>query len=432
MKKYHFSRDIRQKLEYLYALDGKGIKPGLSRVQAFLDRIGNPHEKLTAIHVAGTNGKGSTCAIIASVLQAAGYNVGLYTSPHLVRFNERIRVNGKKISDAEIAGFLDGKHNIIEELDTSFFETTTAMAFDYFVRKKVDIAVLETGLGGRLDATNVITPLVSVITAIGKDHEKFLGNTIEKIALEKAGIIKPGVPVISARQAPVVLEILKKEALSKNCPFIYSPDMCRIQVNHRCFDRQELSISVKDESVHQLKFALLGDHQLVNLETAITVLRQIQQFKVNFDSMVRGIAATRWHGRLELLSGSPVIYYDVGHNEHGIRQVVRTLQQIFPEDKFRLLIALGGKKKVDSLGQILADLTDRVYVSEIPNGKSFPARELANRLARGLSEAEITVEPNISKALTHCVQTLKSEEHLLILGSHYIAPAIYDFFKINV
>jgi len=127
-----------------------------------------------------------------------------------------------------------------------------------------------------------------------------------------------------------------------------------------------------------------------------------------------------------------VIYYDVGHNEHGIRQVVRTLKQIFPEDKFRLLIALGGKKKVDSLGQILADLTDRVYVSEIPNGKSFPARELANRLARGLSEAEITVEPNISKALTHCVQTLKSEEHLLILGSHYIAPAIYDFFKINV
>ncbi|MBU4443533.1 bifunctional folylpolyglutamate synthase/dihydrofolate synthase, partial [bacterium] len=177
---------IHQDLQYLYALDEKGIKPGLKRVLLFLDRIGNPQKKIRTIHVAGTNGKGSICAIIASILQAAGYKVGLYTSPHLIRFNERIRVDNEKISDKEIVSFLHNHRSLVDEIDTTFFETTTAMAFDHFRRRKVDIAVLETGLGGQFDATNVVTPLLSVITPIGKDHEEFLGNTLAKITREKA------------------------------------------------------------------------------------------------------------------------------------------------------------------------------------------------------------------------------------------------------
>lgn len=424
--------DIQDRLNYLYALDGKGIKPGLSRVCAFLDQIGKPHKKLKTIHVAGTNGKGSTCALIASVLQAAGYSVGLYTSPHLVRFNERIRINGRMISDAEIVAFLDEKQAIIDKLDTTFFETTTSMAFDYFVKNKVDIVVLEAGLGGRLDATNVVTPVISVITAIGKDHEEFLGHTLEKITKEKAGIMKSGVPAISAKQKSVSKAILQDEAQRKNCPFIYSPDYCQIRSLGHNFNRQTVSITSRGFQAEELDFPFLGDHQLFNLSTAITVLDNLKCRAVNLESIINGISSTKWHGRLEMLSSEPYIYYDVGHNEHGIRQVARTLAKLFPGEKIKVLLALGRSKKVRSLGRILSEITDEIYVSEIPNGKSFSAAVLAETLQSSAGGVKITVEPNLEKALGNIVQTLHKDDRLLILGSHYFAAIIYDFFKIIV
>ncbi|MBN2601986.1 MAG: bifunctional folylpolyglutamate synthase/dihydrofolate synthase [Candidatus Marinimicrobia bacterium] len=423
---------LQPKLDYLYALDGKGIKPGLKRILEFLNRIGNPQKQLNAIHVAGTNGKGSTCAMLSSVLRATGLKVGLYTSPHLVHFNERIRINGNKISDAEIIGFLDKYQTVIENVDSTFFETTTALAFDYFQKNAVDIAILETGLGGRFDATNVVTPLLSIITPIGKDHEIFLGNTLAKIALEKAGIIKPGIPVISAKQRPQLRQILENEAQKNCCPFVYAPDCCQITIRKQFDDRQ--SITIKSDKFHfdELIFPLIGDHQLVNLKTVIAALNNLHMLKITPYAVESGIASTCWHGRLERLSRNPLVYYDVGHNLHGIRQIAQTLEKTFPGKKFKLLIAMGQYKNIDSLGKLLSKIIDEVFVSEIPGGQSIPAITLAAIVKRDLPAVTINIEPDLNLSLRRIMTSFGATDRLLILGSHYFAPVIYDFFKINV
>ena len=208
--------EIHVILKELYGLQRLGIKVGLEHTEELLDKIGNPHLHLKFIHIAGTNGKGSTCAIINSILRECGLVVGLYTSPHLVRFNERIQVNGEQISDADIALFMKNNYNEIKNIETTFFETTTAMAFDYFYRNSVDIAIIETGLGGRLDSTNVISPEVCGISSISLDHIDILGNTIQKIAKEKAGIIKENTPVVTIEQSKTIMDIINKRAEQKN------------------------------------------------------------------------------------------------------------------------------------------------------------------------------------------------------------------------
>jgi len=423
---------LRQKLDYLYALDGKGIKPGLKRIFEFLDRIGNPQKQLTTIHVAGTNGKGSTCAMLASVLSAAGLKVGLYTSPHLVHFNERIRINGKKISDAEIVEFLDKYQPVIEDIDSTFFETTTALAFEYFYKNTVDIAILETGLGGRFDATNIVTPILSVITPIGKDHEEYLGNTLAKIAMEKAGIIKPGIPVISAKQRPQLRQILESEAQKNRSPFVYAPDFCQITVRKQSCDQQCVAVESDKFHFNELNFPFIGDHQLENLKTVMVVLNNLHLPRITPAAVENGIASTRWHGRLERLSWNPLVYYDVGHNLHGIRQIAQTLEKTFPGKKFKLLIAMGCHKKTETLGKVLLKIIDEVVVSEIPGGKSIPAITLAAIIKRDLPNVNIIIESDLGRSLQDIMMTIGVDDHLLILGSHYFAPVIYDFFKINV
>jgi len=423
---------INQDLQYLYALDGKGIKPGLERVLVFLDRIGNPEKKIRTIHVAGTNGKGSTCAIIASILQAAGYKVGLYTSPHLIRFNERIRVDNEKISNKEIVNFIHNHRPLIDEIDTTFFETTTAIAFDYFRRRKVDIAVIETGLGGRFDATNIVTPLLSVITPIGKDHEEFLGNTLAKITREKAGIIKTGVPCLAAKQGPGVKHILKNNAIGKSAFFHYAPDLCRVSGVDRQLDRQEVNIKCDGLRLNGVTLPLIGDHQVSNLQTAVSAVRLIPGFKISPEAIQKGIKATRWHGRLEILSKQPLVLYDVGHNLHGIRRVISTLEKVMPARKIKILLTLGHRKTINSLGRILERRADFIYISEIPNGKSVPATKLAKELEKLFLPDNIVVNKCFKDFLPEVVNSLSASDNLLILGSHYIAPVVYKFFKINV
>lgn len=424
--------NFQQQLEYLYNLDGRGIKPGLRRILEFLDRIGNPQSTLTTIHVAGTNGKGSTCAMLAAILQAAGLQVGLYTSPHLVRFNERIRINQEKISDGEIVAFLNKHRSLIDELDTTFFETTTAMALAYFASRAVDVAILETGLGGRYDATNVTTPIMSVITPIGKDHEEFLGKTLAGIALEKAGIIKPGVPVVCAGQKPHIRQILTREAAKKKAPLFYAPEIGHIKVTARYLDRQILWINSDKYPLDRLEFPFLGDHQIGNLMTVLAAVNKLTVFPVSGAAVASGLSTARWSGRLELLSREPLIYYDVGHNVHGIRQVVFTLKRSFPAEKFKLLIALGAPKKVGHLGKILRNIAGAVYVSEIPGKKSIPATDLATALKRDLPQVPVTVDADFSRIFRHLMGSLRAGDRLIILGSHYFSSVIYDFFKINV
>ncbi len=423
---------IQEDLAYLYALNSKGIKPGLKQVEAFLDRLGNPQQGLRAIHVAGTNGKGSTCAILASVLRSAGYSVGLYTSPHLITFNERIRVNDEKISDAEIARFIHKYRPVIEEIDPTFFEVTTAMAFEYFIRKKVDLAVLETGLGGRLDATNVLHPLMTIITPIGKDHQEFLGKHLAQIAREKSGIAKASVPCLVAAQSPYVRGILRKDIEQRSAYYHYAPQLCRVTIENQFLEGQIVNIQSGDWQLNQVWLNLTGDYQIINLQTAIAGLRLLNKIMLTPGQVRQGVERTTWHGRLEILSRQPLILYDVGHNLHGISYVVNSLQKILPDRKFQIILTLGEKKRVTTLGQILKRVADRLYISEIPNGKSAPADSVAREVRHQFPAKNVIVEPSLTKMLMKVVQSLSSDDNLLILGSHYIAPIVYNFFKINI
>ena len=260
------SSNIKLILKDLFALQRLGIKVGLEHTEELLIAIGNPHANLNCIHIAGTNGKGSTCAIINRILIESGLTVGLYTSPHLINFNERIKVNDQEISDHDIAQFMRMNRAHIKYINTTFFETTTAMAFDYFNKKSVDIAVIETGLGGRLDSTNVISPLVCGITSISLDHSDILGDTIEKISKEKAGIIKKNTPIYIFEQNENIIEIIKKKSAKVNAPLtiIKSNDV-------ETFTSNELG-SVFKYKGHNIKFPLIGGHQVENCVLAIDIV----------------------------------------------------------------------------------------------------------------------------------------------------------------
>lgn len=302
-----------------HQIGASAYKPGLENTMRLMAHTGNPHEQLRAIHVAGTNGKGSTSHLIASALQAAGLKVGLFTSPHLVSLTERIRINGQPIPEAEIAGFIEENKTFLDETAPSFFETMTALAFAYFVREKVDIAVIETGLGGRLDSTNVITPILSVITNIGMDHTEFLGNTLTKIAKEKAGIIKPNIPVVIGESHPQTINVFLSKAQECGAE-IYFADQCEY------LRRTRLRVAPECE--------LQGIYQEHNLQTAFVALRALKLSAVSIphtairEGFAHVCSMTGLQGRWETLCKRPLTICDTGHNSHGIQYVARQLKEL--------------------------------------------------------------------------------------------------------
>ncbi len=426
------SNSINRDLKYLYALDGRGIKLGLKRIKKILEQLRNPQKGFKSIHVAGTNGKGSTCALIASILKTAGYKVGLYTSPHLVSFSERIRVNDKKITDSEVSDFIQDVRPLIDEIDTTFFETTTAMAFNYFYEKKVDYAVLETGMGGRYDATNIVCPEVSIITPIGKDHEEHLGKSIYNIAKEKAGIGEKGVPCIISKQQPKVKEILIDELEKRGSPFYYAPDKCQVRLEDTILDRQYVTVEFGNEIISNIKFPLIGKYQLINLQTAVYSINFLNNAFISRNNIVNGIEKTCWPGRLQILQREPLVFYDVGHNMHGIRNVVKTIIDLFPDKAVNTIITLGEKKKYNSLGRILKKLGGRIYISEIPDHKSALAEKIAEEIRKEVPENRLVIDKNFNLLLSEVIGRLKKDDILLIIGSHYIAPILYPFFNIFI
>lgn len=323
-------------IDYLYAsqpvfhiVGSSAYKPGLANTYRLMEHLGNPHQGLRFVHVAGTNGKGSTSHLLAAVLQAAGYKVGLYTSPHLVDFRERIRVNGAMISEQAVVRFVEENRAILEEIKPSFFETTMAMAFAYFAEQQVDIAVVEVGLGGRLDSTNIITPLVSVITNIGLDHTELLGNSLSAIASEKAGIIKPNVPCVigetQSETAPVFIsrasecDILGAGLETTNCK-IWFADQCGYLRSRRLREVPQCQLQ--------------GIYQEKNMQTAyvaLQVLAHYSPFCISSEAIAYGFAnvcdMTGLRGRWEIVEHNPLVICDTGHNSHGIRHVSEQLQR---------------------------------------------------------------------------------------------------------
>lgn len=318
----------------MYQLQGaSAYKEDLTNIKLLAAHLGNPHQELKCIHVAGTNGKGSTSHMLSSVLQEAGYKVGLYTSPHLKDFRERIKINGKEISEEFVIEFVAKHKSFFEANDLSFFEMSVGLAFDYFVSKKVDIAIIEVGLGGRLDATNIITPLVSVITNIGLDHTQFLGNTLEAIAGEKAGIIKPNVPVVIGEYTDETKPVFLAKAEESNAPISFASDL---------IDQIYLS-------------DLIGDYQFHNKKTVqqtISILNNETNFKVSIEQLKEGllnvVKNTSLQGRWQQLGENPKIICDTAHNKHGLTVVMNQLKN----EKFENLhIVLGvvNDKDLDSI-----------------------------------------------------------------------------------
>ncbi len=405
-----------QRLSYLYGLERKGIKVGLSHTVDLLERCGNPHRNYPSIHVAGTNGKGSTSAIIASILQEYGYKVGLYTSPHLIRFNERIRVNGTPINDAAIIAFMESNQKAIEEIDSTFFEATTAMAFHYFSKEKVDVAVVETGLGGRLDSTNVIHPEVTVITPVDMDHSHLLGPTIEDIAREKAGIIKKQTPLVLAKQTKSVHKIISDRARELYADVIIPDKPVNIQTN-----KNGTTFSWMGE---RYSIPLLGCYQAENATIAMEASKRFDH-GISYDIFRKGLKRISWPGRLQVLSVKPWILYDVAHNPHGIRSVLETIQSISAKNPIGIM-CLKMDKELDDIIHEISTLFDTLLVSSGNHPDLFDSESLGKALkTKGVS---VPVYQEIDQAIRWLKAELGPNQAGLIFGSHYIASEVFEAF----
>ncbi len=391
-------------LGYLYSLESPEIKLGLENIQTLLQKIGNPEKNLKCIHIAGTNGKGSVCAMLFYILKEADYKVGLYTSPHLKKFNERIRINDKLIVDKEIVEyFLKIKPHITNQ---SFFEITTAMAFLYFKEKKADFVVLEVGLGGRLDATNVVVPLVSVITNIGLEHTNLLGNTIEKIAFEKAGIIKNNVPVVTGAKG-MALAAIKKIAKERSAP---------------------LHLAKKFENV---EFAHLnGAFQQKNKDIALTatgILRKNYKIKIKEEQVIGGIKKTQWPGRLQFIGKNVLV--DSAHNPSGF-EILKNELQIIKRQKniknFVFVVGIQDDKDILIMLKTISLLALTIIFTKSKNEKAAEPEELLkifNKINKNKKTITKIIE-NPKQALNYAKKTASKNDLVVVTGSIYLVGEV--------
>ncbi|HDD45908.1 MAG TPA: bifunctional folylpolyglutamate synthase/dihydrofolate synthase, partial [Candidatus Aenigmarchaeota archaeon] len=364
-------------------------------------------KELRAVHITGTNGKGSVASIIACILQAAGYKVGLYTSPHLIDFRERIRINGKMIPKNEVIRIFERVRS--KKVKLSYFEFLTASALLYFKEKKVDFLVAEVGLGGRLDATNVIDSIVSVITNISLEHTDMLGNTIGKIAKEKACIIKDNSIVVSGVKDSVALKIIKKRAMEKNSKLIIAGNL----VKRLSSDLEKQVIRYKNETI---RFPLLGDFQLKNVSTALAVIEALKHYnvKIPLKCIKRGIEQVKWPGRMEIVKRKPLFIYDCAHNLHAIKAIKPFLKQL-SYDKFIAVMSIMNDKDYKAMIKELEELADIFIFSKAENDRAVSPEILAKEVRK----KRVIVEKNIKKAVTTGFSLSTPNDLVLVTGSIY-------------
>jgi dihydrofolate synthase/folylpolyglutamate synthase len=418
----------QQSLDYLYSLEKFGMIFGLTQVERILKAIGDPHQEVQAIHIGGTNGKGSTAAMMASILEREGYRVGLYTSPHLIRFTERIKVNGKEIGKEEVAALSGWMREKIEEANIdppfTFFDFTTAMALYYFKQKMVDLAVLEVGLGGRLDSTNVVDPLLSVITNISKDHEAYLGKSLLKIAQEKAGIIKPGRPLITAATQPHVLRLFSKICREKGSPYF------RVGKEFRYVTAEDGDFHY--EGLHRklwgLHLNLKGFHQIINATTALGTLEVLEDlgYPVSIDAMVAGLREVDWPGRLEMVSSSPKVILDGAHNPAGALVLHEVLKKEFQYQRLILLIGVMKDKDIKSILHLLVPLADHIILTRPNTDRAAPPALLKKVLGKNGKKTEIIED--LKEAIERGLSITGPEDLLCITGSLYTVGEARAYF----
>lgn len=421
----------QEAVDYLYQsrppfhlVGSTAYKPGLENTLRLMAHVGNPHEHLRAVHVAGTNGKGSTSHLIAAVLQAAGYKVGLFTSPHLISLTERIRINGQPIPEAEVADFIEQNRAFLDELQPSFFETMTALAFAYFVKEQVDIAVVEVGLGGRLDSTNVLTPLLSVITNIGFDHTEFLGNTLPKIAREKAGIIKPNIPVVIGETHPQTMNVFLDRA--RECGILgdgLETTDCRIWFADQCGYMR--SRRLREAPDCELK-GLYQEHNLQTAYVALQVLRNYSSLNIKHSTLnIREgfshvCSLTGLRGRWEILSMKPLIICDTGHNSHGLQYVAKQLKEL-TNPHIWIIFGMVNDKDTDVVMRLLpgaasAEKSQYHYIFTTPNTQR--ARTAEEMLALWGKEGLAINDPK--EAIDYALKNADETDAIFIGGSNYL------------
>ena len=409
----------KEALDYIHSIDWRGSRPGLSRITELMERLGNPQDKLRFIHVAGTNGKGSVCAMISSILRAQGYRVGLFTSPYIRYFNERMSVDGVPIPDEELAfctGFVRDFAETMEDPPTEF-ELMTAVGMVYFLRQNCDVVVLETGLGGKWDSTNVIgPPLLSVITGIDYDHMGILGNTLEEIASEKAGIIKKGSPVVFGQGAKEAERVIRSKALEEKSPF-FPVDYSALSgisgdINGSRFDFA---------GYRGLFLPLLGSYQPFNAATAITAAEVLRGtgFSLSEEAVREGLKQVKWPGRFELIISDPVVIYDGGHNRQGVTACKESIDRLFPSRKVDILTGVMADKAYEEMAAIMAPVVEKAFTVTPENPRSLPAEELAEvyRTLGAQAEGFPSVEQGVQAALADAE---RSGRPLIAMGSLYL------------
>jgi dihydrofolate synthase/folylpolyglutamate synthase len=429
-------------IQFLYSLRWFGTNFGLSNTFKLAELAGNPHHNLRFIHVAGTNGKGSTCAMLESIYRAGGLRVGLFTSPHLVAFGERIQVNRQLISDADVVRLVSELKPLLAKFSTdehpTFFEVVTVMALRYFAEQKCDLVIWETGLGGRLDATNIVTPLASVITNIQYDHQKWLGETLASIAAEKAGIVKSGIPVITAADEPEALKVIQDTARANNVHVtVVQPKLGKSPSPHPIWrgikgegDRGSRQPEADSDILTALELPLLGSHQRLNAALAIATVRTLApQIPVSDDAIRAGLSQVSWPGRLQLVtrpSGQKILL-DGAHNIAGAQTLATAIAQYFPNAKTALILGILQDKDWDAICRILAPLAYRILLVPVPSERTANTDELSAASQR--ANPKISIHPCAS--LSAALSETASDPFLLITGSLYLVGEAMDLLGLS-
>lgn len=423
-------------IDYLYGLQKHGIKAGLNNIRRILTALGNPETSFRSIHIAGTNGKGSVAAMTASILKSHGLKTGLFTSPHLISFTERIRIDGIEITAHEVAALTEEikyciaeiKNNLSDDFIPTFFEVVTAMAFLYFKRNNIDWAVIETGMGGRLDATNVITPEVAVITKISYDHKEFLGNTIKDIALEKAGIIKNKIPIVSTIQEKETEDIIRRTAEEKNAPlFMYGKDFKSVlksaDIKGIVFDYYAVANPDYNSEFSNLFVPLAGEFQVLNASIALTAMTQALANNFNVSAAIDGLAAVQWHGRLEIVNNNPLIMIDGAHNPDAAKTLSDFIKKHLVNYKIILIMGMMADKDIQGIMQPLLPLASEIIFTTPNYGRAASQGRLAE-IASNMgynSKTSTSVKEAIetAKDISSSCNSRNINQLILITGSFY-------------
>ncbi len=420
--------NYNEAMEYIHSVNWVFCKPGLDRVKLLCEKLGDPQDSLKFIHVAGTNGKGSFCAITDSILRAQGYKVGLFTSPYIVEFNERMRVDGKNITNRELCALVERVKHITDKMEDkpTEFELITALAFLYFKEQNCDYVVLECGLGGRLDATNIIqTPILSVITGIALDHTAILGDTFEKIAAEKAGILKPNVPLLWCGSHEGAGAVIAAKAAEVGAP-MHRVDRTTLVIKEKSYRGTDFDYNGREG----LLLPLLGSYQPLNATNALTAIELLrkQGVTVSEEAVRQGLAAVKWPARFEVISESPLVIADGGHNPEGIDSAVESIQWYFPAEKVGVVTGVMADKDYGYMADRIASVAHRIFCLTPDNPRALPAADYARVFCEKGASAEAC--DSVPDAVTRALAWAEREHKAVVcLGSLYMYGEVVEAVK---